>query len=350
MSITFNFLQAGGGDAILVSTDHKNILIDGGTAYKFIKQPLKNLKEKNQHLDLVVLTHTDDDHIKGLLGLLEDKSNLRSLIKRIWFNFFPNANIYLSDKKSDQTSAKQGIRFDKFVHQMQEENYSLIYEDHISIEKFDSPMNLFSKVEITLLSPNEDKLQKLYKEYKKELSKSKTSAKCSDYRYTIEELAKRKHKEDDSVANGSSIAFLLTYQKNFNFLLLADAHIDVIVNSLMNLEHSKNNRLKLNFVKLSHHGSKYNLNQDFLDIIDTDTFIISTNGKAHSHPDKETLSKIIVHEYKRDKTKKIKFLFNYEEIYNLFKNKVFTEREKNNYNFILKKIDKERGLTFGGFE
>jgi beta-lactamase superfamily II metal-dependent hydrolase len=347
MSITFNFLQAGSGDAILVSADHKNILIDGGQVYKLIKQPLKKIKEKNQHLDLVVLTHRDDDHIKGLLGLLEDKSNLKSLIKRIWFNFFPNANTYISDKKSGQTSAKQGIRFDKFVRQMQEKNDSLIYEDHISIEEFDSPMKLFSEVEITLLSPNEEKLQKLYKEYDTERSQSKTSAKASDYRYTIEELAQRKSKQDDSVTNGSSIAFILRYQKIFNFLLLADAHIDIIVNSLRNIGYSTTNPLKIDFVKLSHHGSKRNLNQEFLDILDTDTFIISTNGKAHNHPDKETLSKIIVHEYERDKTKKIKFLFNDEKNYNLFNNQVFTEREKNHYNFILKKIDKEKGLIFG---
>jgi len=347
MSITFNFLPAGSGDAILVSADHKNILIDGGLAYKFIKQPLKKIKEKNQHLDLVVLTHVDNDHIKGLLGLLGDKSNLRTLIKHIWFNFFPNADTYISDNKSNQTSAKQGIRFDKFVHQMRVKDDSLIYEDYISIEKFTSPIKLFSEIEITLLSPNEDKLQKLYKEYKKELSKSQTSAKASDYRYTIEELAKRKYKGDDSITNGSSIAFLLTYQKSRNFLLLADAHIDIIVNSIKSIGHSKNNPLKIDFVKLSHHGSKYNLNQDFLDIIDTDTFIISTNGKAHNHPDKETLSRIIVHEYEKDKTKQIKFFFNYEEHYNLFQNKVFTEYEKNRYNFILKKMNKEKGLSFG---
>lgn len=348
MSITFHFLPAGNGDAILISADDKNILIDGGKNYKFIKRPLQQLKEKHQYLDLVVLTHIDDDHIKGLLGLLKDK-HMRSLIKRIWFNFFPNADIYLSDNQSNQTSAKQGISFDKLVHHMQKDNNSLIYEDHISIEQFDSPIKLFSEIEITLLSPNEKKLEKLYKEYKKELSKSLTCGKASDYSYSIEELANREYKADDRVPNGSSIAFLLTYQQNLKFLLLADAHIELIVNSLKNLGYSKNNPLKIAFVKLSHHGSKHNINQDFLDIIDTDTFIISTNGKVHKHPDKETLSKIIVHEFKKDNTKKINFLFNYEEHCNFFNKEVFTEYEKDHYNnFILKPIDKVKGLTFEG--
>ena len=108
--------------------------------------------------------------------------------------------------------------------------------------------------------------------------------------------------------------------------------------------YSKQKPLKIDFVQLSHHGSKRNLNQYFLEIIDTEKFIISTDGSSHNHPNKETLCKIIMNP-KRDKTKKINFLFNYEDICERFK-QVFTEDERRSYNFNLEGIE-EKKLVFG---
>ena len=344
MSITFNFLPAGSGDAILISTNHKNILIDGGhskTYYRTIKNQLEEIKEKKQQIDLAVLTHVDDDHINGLLNLLEDEQR-RLLVKQIWFNSFNQFTVKPTEL-SYKTSIKKGISFDELVDRIKRKNNSLKFEKHISIEKYDSNIKLFDYLDIIILSPNEKKLQRLYKEYQKykekeQESQYKTSAKDSDYSYSIEELAKNKFEKDNSFTNGSSIAFILEYKKSSKFLLLADAHIDLIVHSLKERGYSKQKPLKIDFVKLSHHGSKHNLNQDFLDIIDTDMFIISTNG-THKHPDKETLSKIIMNP-ERDKTKKINFLFNYKEVCERFK-QIFTKDEKSRYNFNLEDIEKK---------
>lgn len=353
MSITFNFLPAGGGDAILVSADHKNILIDGGyskTYYRVIKNKLKEIKDKQQYIDLVVLTHIDDDHINGLLKLLEDEQ-IRLLIKEMWFNSFNQFTIAPA-KSSYETSTKKGITFDELVDRIKKENDFLNFEKHVSIEKFDSPIELFGHLQLTLLSPNESKLQRLYQDYEKykqeqERNKNLTSGQIDDYHDDVEELANKKFEKDNSPTNGSSIAFILKYKESFKFLLLADAHIDLIVQSLKNLRYSKQKPLKIDFVKLSHHGSKHNLNQDFLDIIDTDTFIISTNG-AYKHPNKETLCKIIMNP-ERDKTKKINLVFNYKDVCDLFEqifNKDFTQDERNHYNFHLRDIEK-KALVFG---
>jgi len=353
MSITFNFLPANSGDAILVSADHKNILIDGGhsrTYYRVIKQQLKKIKEEKQYLDLVVLTHLDNDHINGLLKLLEDKQMIL-LVKELWFNAF-NQFTVVPTKSSYKTSIKQGITFDEFVEKIKTENYSLNFEKYISIEKFDSPIKLFSHLQLTLLSPNENKLQRLYQDYEKykqeqDRKKNLTSSKIGDYHDDVEKLAKKKFEKDNSPTNGSSIAFILKYKKSSQFLLLADAHIDLIVHSLKERGYSKQKPLKIDFVKLSHHGSKHNLNQDLLDIIDTDMFIISTNG-THKHPDKETLCKIIMNP-ERDKTKKINLIFNYKTVCDRFKQiftQDFTEDERSRYNFNLEDIE-EKELVFG---
>ena len=109
-----------------------------------------------------------------------------------------------------------------------------------------------------------------------------------------------------SDANGSSIAFLLEYQDK-KFLFLGDADIKVINQSLIDLGMIG---LEVNFVKLSHHGSKKNINKEFLDIIKTDTFVILTDGAKHQHPHKETFSLILKHEKRAEN---IKFIFNYPQ-------------------------------------
>jgi metal-dependent hydrolase (beta-lactamase superfamily II) len=153
MSITFNFLPAGSGDAILVSADHKNILIDGGdnrTYYRVIEDKLQKIKEKQQYLDLVVLTHVHDDHINGLLELLEDEQ-MRLLVKEIWFNSFNQFTVEPTES-SYKTSLKQGITFNEFVDRIKRENDSLKFEKHISIEKYDSRVSAWSFLTIILMA------------------------------------------------------------------------------------------------------------------------------------------------------------------------------------------------------
>ena len=102
-------------------------------------------------------------------------------------------------------------------------------------------------------------------------------------------------------------------------------------------------RLDAELVKLSHHGSKKNTNQELLDIVNSHRFIISTNGNIHNHPNKEALSRIIKNP-KRD-NREIEFWFNHEEdIYP----KIFTDRELANreYNFRLVFSEEGEGIAY----
>ena len=74
----------------------------------------------------------------------------------------------------------------------------------------------------------------------------------------IDALADEESPEDQSTANGSSIAFILEYGKR-KILLSADAHPDLLVKSLENLGSSADNPIKLDAFKVPHHGSKYNI-------------------------------------------------------------------------------------------
>jgi hypothetical protein len=46
-------------------------------------------------------------------------------------------------------------------------------------------------------------------------------------------------------------------------------------------------------VKLSHHGSKANLSDAFLRLIDCRRFLVSSDGGQFSHPDDEAISRVL---------------------------------------------------------
>jgi len=67
--------QAGKGDSILISIGKHLILADGGTgdAYRqFVAPSLAKLAKQDRRLDLVYVSHSDDDHIGGIVQLLRD--------------------------------------------------------------------------------------------------------------------------------------------------------------------------------------------------------------------------------------------------------------------------------------
>ena len=127
------------------------------------------------------------------------------------------------------------------------------------------------------------------------------------------------------------------------FLFLGDAHIGLIVESLKNLDSKYFNEkglIEFEFVKLSHHGSSENISKDFLDLIQTDKYIILTSGTKHAHPHKKTISDIVTHE-KRNKSKdgtymdKIEFFSNYDH-----RAKIFTLEEQKKYKSPFKVLSK----------
>jgi len=71
--LTVTFLDVGQGDAVLIRgpAGHR-ILVDGGPSSEAITEALgRQLPFWDRHLDLVVLTHPDQDHLAGLVTVLE---------------------------------------------------------------------------------------------------------------------------------------------------------------------------------------------------------------------------------------------------------------------------------------
>ena len=313
MGIRFEFLKAGHGDSILISTTKgTNILIDGGVTDTYINE-ISYRVDMLDKLDLVVLTHIDNDHICGLIELINDKYS-REKVNELWFNT-PSDELTIQPNYNDDIGYGQGELFTQTL-----KNYGLFHRDNIYVEEKERHL-ISSDIELVLLSPMKKNLDDLNKQWdKNDVLRDCNGRKVEisgrtplEDRREIDSLNDISFGKDSSYPNRSSIAFIMEYEKNQKFLLLGDADIRVVNESLKKLGYSKNNKLQIEFVKLSHHGSKNNINSEFLDLICSDTFIVLTDGlypnsSTYKHPDKETLSLILNHS---DRADFIKFNFNY---------------------------------------
>ncbi|MEZ7505968.1 ComEC/Rec2 family competence protein [Flavobacterium sp. Arc2] len=350
------FLKAFNGDAILISFkekgDTRNILIDGGMPatyvhkdkkgklkYGELKETVDKIRESNEKIDLLVLTHVDDDHIGGVLKWFEKDKEAHKIIGQVWFN----SGRLISEHYNEQeiatnlleipddgtlTSIGQGVKFEDYI----EEKGIWNRRTFVSLDSFK-----YLSINFKILSPSPDKLQLLLGKWEKEKPESLyTSVDKNDYELTLKEhIAKDKFKEDPAIHNGSSIALIMTLNKK-NFVFLADAHPTVVVNSLKAFGYSKDKPLKAALVKISHHGSKANNSIEMLELIKTNKYIISTNGNKHAHPNKQFLARLA------SINENCEVYFNYpEQIEQIFKPKDYSDfpnfkpisKEGNEFNF-----------------
>jgi glyoxylase-like metal-dependent hydrolase (beta-lactamase superfamily II) len=312
MPIAVKILQADHGDAIAIRVTSStgdspyNILIDGGPSSCFeldngfgpepgpLKRWLDSLCAKNQKVDLVVLTHVDDDHIGGLLRAYEDNRYKEVFKNEIWFNSGkliakelcedvpPNSDMMLNTSSGQYTSIGQGVTFDQRLNDWHKSRRQLVEAG----QKIS-----FSHGTIRILSPSKQSLKKLLKKWEREKPSDLTST-SNDYEKSFLDLGKDdRFKEDASTPNGSSIAFLIESGES-KALFLGDALPSTICHSLDLLGYTEQNPLKVKLCKVAHHGSKANLNEKLLSLIRADQYVISTDGSRHGLPNKQALARI----------------------------------------------------------
>jgi competence protein ComEC len=109
--LTVSFLDVGQGDAILIKTPSgQQILIDGGPNPDTVCQQVgKRLPFWDKSLDMVVLTHSDDDHLVGLMGVLQHYT-----VSHVLESGFGEGPVYrewlleIEEKRIDWTIARAG--------------------------------------------------------------------------------------------------------------------------------------------------------------------------------------------------------------------------------------------------
>ena len=334
------------GDAFLVSFNNEstNIIIDmglGNTYTDLIKPDLTALKHRGCNIDLLVVTHVDNDHIEGAIKFVKENAGNNEIIevKEVWHNSYRHLQFTKSAKALEHdeiTTLKQicshnNARAERAGLQNVsiEEGITLaglLYAHNYpwnkklgskAVLKQDEFIEISQDVSIRLISPDTKKLDILAQKWKSKLESEKYAFTISDnelfddafeqymkmpeFHSETQDIARNERQlnfeelvnlegNDRSATNGSSIAFIIEYKER-KLLFLGDAHEDNIYEELVRLQ-SNGYELDFDLVKVSHHGSNNNISNRLLKLISSKRFLISTNGR-HSHPDLGAIAKIM---------------------------------------------------------
>lgn len=313
MSYRLRVLQAEHGDAIIVTIpvgeELHHIVIDGGPSSKYAENIIKEI-ECLDVIDLMVLTHYDDDHIGGLIEYFKKHQYDALPIKKMWVNCASD----VSFKSCSQINYSQARTLESFLISVSKKQ-DLPWKDTI-VNSMD-PVDLgYCKIQI--LSPSPESLRLNMEKYVKEEGIVTISSTCvrvrEDVCIPLKDLAERpdnKHTAKEDLINKSSIAFILVVGDS-KVLLMGDADPWIVFEKLKSMGYSKDNKLSIDYWKMSHHGSRNNISKELLEIINCNNFIFSTNGGYGSacHPDRETLAKILC-QPDRNEDDHINLFFNY---------------------------------------
>lgn len=347
--------EAGNGDSFLIKCkgeDTTNILVDFGysnTYKKHVEGYLKSMASNSEKIDLVIVTHIDQDHISGGIRFFEDNglsSNPKIIsVGEVWHNSYRHLEMaetgkMLTEKERvhiarnsivieqnrngnvTDTSGIQGSRLAANLHYY-EHNWNSSFNNQAVAFRGKEPVCLNSEVRITVLSPTKTELESLKKIWKRELKikfptiqlnndtifddaiecislmrRSKNvpnSFKDTSITYNPKNLANIIFQEDIDEINASSITCIIEFM-NKKILLLGDSKSSIVEEQIKKIYKKTDLPIIFDAIKVAHHGSAKNTRNELFDIIDSEHYFISTNGNIHGHPDIETIAKLIARE------------------------------------------------------
>ncbi|MEN8113772.1 MAG: MBL fold metallo-hydrolase [Actinomycetota bacterium] len=303
-----HMLPARHGDALWIeygdpARPHR-ILIDGGPRSRsttgMLKELLTGSGDSAPTLELIVVTHIDADHISGILRLLED-DDLPIETRDLWFNGWDHL-------PSDLLGAKQAESLTSAITS-RGLNWNDDFDGAAVMVPDDGPLprvRLPGDMSLTLLGPSRTDLAALRPVWKREVEDAglipgygarepiEQPDVLGDRPLDVVALSEEPFEADHSEANGASIAFIAEHDDR-RLLATGDAHAATLESGLQRLADEEGvDRIRVDVVKLPHHGSKYNLSRELLHAVDCDRFLFSTNGAIYRHPDPTTVARILV--------------------------------------------------------
>ena len=302
----------------------RRMLIDGGPigAWPALEGRIASLPEDNRLFELMAITHVDTDHIEGMVRLLAiPRTGWRFAVRQVWFNGWRQMNSshgLLGGMQGEYLGALLARRLDQGAWNASFQGGPVVVPDTGPLPE----ASLADGMKLTLLSPTPGTLAKMSKAWEKDVQQGGITPGNLEAAWVklagqkkylpgtgllgsspqLDALLEKQSKPDASAANGSSIAFLVEFAGK-SCLFLADAHADVIAASLRRLLEARQcQRLQVDAVKVAHHGSKYNLSEELLALLDCPNYLISTNGDIFQHPDEEALALIVARSFHQPPT------------------------------------------------
>jgi hypothetical protein len=309
-------VQAQFGDSLVVefgtAANPRYVLIDGGPPDTFqndLDTALREIVGAGGKLDLLMLSHIDNDHVIGILDLLaaleEDAANgapPRVAVERLWHNSFqrsidPDGEIIQRLQMLMTFTGTAGVAMpltaDAFLGVREGHRLRILAmqlgipinkgfnDDLIIVETAKDPIK-FGPLTLRIVGPTQANLDQLREEWLKWLAKTESEA-ARDPSTAAN--------ADQSIPNLSSIVVHAECNSK-TALLTGDARSDHIVTGLMAAKLLKNGKLHVDLLKVQHHGSNRNATRSFFKNITADTYVISANGKD-DNPDLQTLEWIV---------------------------------------------------------
>jgi hypothetical protein len=340
MIFTLDVIRARKGDCLMVhygsEDDPHLVMIDGGpkSVYKPHLKPRieqirkdRNLK-KNESLtvDLLMVSHVDDDHIQGILDLTremrEDKDAQRPQLVQVldfWHNSFENVINHTPDEltasfKSSFPAAVGGDPPNDMTVDREDEDEETItstlkvlasiqqgaqlrhdadllefprnveFDEELVLAQGSNSFDMGDGLTLTVVGPMLPELKKLHQKHQEWLKELKAQGKepedaLADY-------------VDKSVPNLSSIVVLAEVEGK-KILLTGDARGDKVLEGLELVELVEpGGKLEVDILKVPHHGSSNNLDDDFFERIIAKHYVFSGNGE-HGNPERESLEMLL---------------------------------------------------------
>jgi len=308
-------LGAGNGDALVVEygdpTDVRRVLIDGGpwSSYAALRARIEALPPECRRFELLVVTHIDADHIDGVVRLLGDE-DLGASFEQVWFNGYRHLSRVLAPKMGEVLSgliAARGIPWNASF-----DGDAVVVPEQGVIPSVDLP----GGARCTLLSPRPRNLHRLGVVWDTDADirnagvvpgtiEAARRLAQTDHRLDplqhllapamvdVSTLLEVPFRSDTSPTNASSIAFLMEY-RGLSGVFAGDATPSVLVPSVRRLLDQRGlQALPVDVFKLPHHGSRSNVDRDLLRLLPARTFLLSSDGARHGHPDPEAVARVV---------------------------------------------------------
>ncbi|HEX5713095.1 MAG TPA: hypothetical protein VFX85_07260 [Solirubrobacterales bacterium] len=304
MLFSLEALRAKQGDSLLLHYgdpgDPRLIVIDGGPSgvYKDALKPrLEQLCEAaggKLSIELLMVSHIDSDHIKGVLEfsqkLLDEPQRQGDYkVKTLWHNKFEDvvggegavaeAEVIPPGARGAVASVPEGQRLRDNARGLKWTENKGFKEFVMAPDDAGVPVDL-GPLKLTVVGPRQAELDELREKWEKEAKPSQRGATPA----AIE--------PDDSIPNLSSIVCVAELDGK-RMLLTGDALGTKVIEGLETAGFLKsgNGKMKLDLLKVPHHGSCRNVTAEFFERLPARHLVISADGK-HGNPDIETLEMI----------------------------------------------------------
>lgn len=337
MLFSLDVIRARKGDCLFLhygtQDDPRLMIIDGGPGSVYgphLKPRLEEIKkarhlEKNDPIvvDLLMVSHVDDDHIHGILDMTKDLIQDNPQFARVlsfWHNSFDNIiddlpqeltasfksqfgaasmdgappDLTLDVDEPEEVivsslkvlaSIEQGARLrSDIVNNLGSELNTEFGGKLILADENTEAIDMGEGLEFTVVGPMLSELKMLnekHQEWLKELQKAGKSPEEVLSAYV-----------DKSVANLSSVVILAEVEDK-RMLLTGDARGDKILEGLELVGlMERGGVIHVDVLKVPHHGSANNLDNDFFERITADHYVFSGDGE-HGNPERESLEMLL---------------------------------------------------------